>query len=52
MSDNRGYNIQVNLSNLATSLTEENNKIRQVIRIDRLEKYMGKLNRQFFSRIG
>ena len=48
MSDNRGYNIQVNLSNL----TEENDQIRQVIGIERLEKYMGKFNRQFFSRIG
>ena len=32
--------VQANLSNPATSVIEENGQIRQVVRIDRLEKYM------------
>ena len=40
--------IQANLSAPATSLTEENGRIRQVAEIDRLEKYMEKFNRLGF----
>lgn len=43
--------IQANLSNPTISLTEETHRIRQVVRTDRLEKYM-KLNIWIFSHIG
>ena len=37
--------IQANLSNPATSLTKENGQIRQVVGIDRSEKYTEKFNK-------
>ena len=40
--------IQANLSSPATTLTEESGQIRQMVRIDRLEKYIEKFNRLGF----
>ena len=40
--------IQANWSYQATSLTEENGQIKQVVGKDRLEKYMEKFNRLAF----
>ena len=43
---------QANLSNQATSLTEKNGWIRQVVGIQRLEKHMENFNRpRFLSRL-
>ena len=47
------YVLQANLSNPATSLNEVNSRIRQVVKVDRLEKYMAKFNRLgFLARFG
>ena len=44
--------LQVSLSDPANFLTEENGQCRQVVQIDRLEKYMMKFNRlRFLARL-